>query len=324
MTPPLKNDIQVIDIEPFLSGSTDKQLLEKIDRICSETGLFLVTGHGIDENLIDEAYAVSKEFFNLDESTKARYCKPDGSFLGYRGLHTLQASTKRKTVPDKKEVYTIGADDRGSNGKKALEGQPWPAELPAFEGILTRYYRELNKLSLGLSRLFAQALGLPAEFFKRRSDRSVSYLVTFNFPAEGETIPGQVRFAQHRDRDLFTVLTTNAPGLEVKDRQGRWYPVPVQPHAFTVNIGSMFTQWTEGRWTAPLHGVRNATLEETHDNRQTLTFFFNPNAEVKLSPLSVEDGDNINIGAPSDGADAEPQSVSDFLSSAWDLYRIME
>ena len=47
--------VPVIDISPFFHGSTEKRLevARKIGDACRDVGFFVITGHGIDQHIID-------------------------------------------------------------------------------------------------------------------------------------------------------------------------------------------------------------------------------------------------------------------------------
>lgn len=306
-----------------LSDMADPSVVAgEVDRACREIGFFRVGGHGISEDLIDTAYAVSRSFFDQPEEAKNSCRSAESSFLGYRGVNTLHASSSDTSVPrDRKETFTMGLvpaeEGLRSSESEFFPPNIWPADVENFRWALESYYRATRSLAMRLGAVFAAALGIPWDFFAQRMDVQTSWLTSINYPGDGPGLaPGQLRFGAHRDRGFFTILSTTGPGLEVQRRAGDWEPIPAVPGTLLVNVGSMLAGWTGRRWVSPMHRVTDGH-EGTGGvrRRQTLVFFCNPNHDAPLDPLpypgtkprSVSTGPSLTAG--------------DYLSSMLTLYK---
>lgn len=250
--------IPTVELSAFTSGTEETRLeiSSAVDAACRTTGFFLITGHGVQGDMMKEVYRRSREFFDMPAEVK-HSCHAEGhGLLGYRGMNSLRASTSSASDSpyDAKELYSIGQEyppaHLGASHAEFFPPNIWPRDMAGFRAALLAYYDTMCQLTEPLGELFATALGLPGDYFGRRSDGQLSWLVSINYPSQA-TIPvepDQWRFGAHRDRSCFTILSTSGPGLEVEDAYGVWHPVPVRPDAFIVNVGSMLAGWTGGRW----------------------------------------------------------------------------
>src|SRR5258708_12849042 len=73
-----KNAIPTIDLSPLRGGSgTEKrEVARQIDAACTEIGFFIVTGHGISQDLITTARQQAIDFFALPDEEKMKVQRP--------------------------------------------------------------------------------------------------------------------------------------------------------------------------------------------------------------------------------------------------------
>ncbi|GLX06620.1 2-oxoglutarate and iron-dependent oxygenase domain-containing protein [Microbispora sp. NBRC 16548] len=291
----------------------DDNAVQQTDTACREVGFVRLTGHGVSPDLIDRAFEVSRIFFDSPQRVK-KACTRQGSFLGYHGPDTLRASTTSTGPRDRKATYAVGRElDEGERCTEFTPPNAWPAGMPEVRNTLSAYYEAMHHLSVRVSNLFALALGLPANHFRQSLHRHLSWLTSIDYPKGGRRLrPDQMRFGEHRDRGLLTILASSAEGLEVRGDDGCWYPVPADPHNLIVNVGSMLANWTGRRWVSPLHRVRPPLAGE--GRRQSLVFFTNPNPATFLTPLPLPGTTELPLWA------GPPRTVGDYLASMLSLY----
>ena len=79
--------------------------------LLQDTGFFLVSDHGIEENLIDEAFQKAKSALDLPDTVKKNYPFSLDRYVGWRGLDELQSVTgelslTRSNVPRNDHLAT--------------------------------------------------------------------------------------------------------------------------------------------------------------------------------------------------------------------------
>jgi isopenicillin N synthase-like dioxygenase len=166
------SDIPVIDIGPLAYHCEQSwaPVAEAIIQAATTAGFFYVINHGIDKKLIEQAFTVSKQFFNLPEKDKASI-KINQQQRGWmaQGLSNLEGS---KTY-DAKEVFFWGWDV-ADDDPDVLAGLPlvhpnlWPvAVAPNMKEGLLPYYHQVVAMGDRLLGAIAMGLGLPADFFNQ-------------------------------------------------------------------------------------------------------------------------------------------------------------
>ena len=301
--------VPVIDISSARLGSAaDRQAIaDTIDRTCRDSGFFVVSGHGVDQGLIDRMHRATLDFFQLDTEAKAAYeaTLDDPTVRGwYRTDSTVAASEGIATAPDLCELYTAcRLGEPGIASPEALGdhfdvwSQPnrWPAEIEGFEAIWLEYYAALEGLSGELMALFGLALGLDETFFDAYIDDHITNLAANYYPpVDAEPRPGQYRKGPHSDWGTLTVLYQDGTGgLEVFHRaSGEWLDVPVVAGSFVVNIGDLMAVWTNDRWKSTKHRVRVPPADKRSVARVSVPFFHQPNwdAVVECLPSCLDLG----------------------------------
>ena len=103
-------------------------------------------------------------------------------------------------------------------------------------------------------------------------------------PLTGNEPKGAIRAASHEDINLLTLLpAATAKGLQVKDAQGNWLDVPVNPGWIIVNAGDMLQECSGHYYTSTAHRVLNPTGEDAKKSRLSMPLFLHPRDEVVLS-----------------------------------------
>ena len=291
MTTDAEVTIPVIDL-------ADQHAVTRIARACENTGFLVVTNHGVDEVVINTAWAAATRFFDLPTVDRMAVAMPyPGYPYGYAPMRgeRLAASVGDETPPDLKETFSMGPIERPAHPPAdpaeafVYEPTPWPPALPALQPALEAYYSAMSHFVGRIMTLFAGALLLPSNYFEARIDRHTSALRVLNYPALTEPPePGQLRAGAHTDYGTVTVLSAdNAPGgLEVlvPSRTGdRWTAVPRVAGSFIVNLGDAMAQWTNDRWRSTMHRVVTppAGVAAT-SRRQSIAFFHNANWDAVI------------------------------------------
>jgi isopenicillin N synthase-like dioxygenase len=297
----LLEQVPLIDIAPFRAGdaAARRRVAGEIDRACRQIGFFIITGHGVDADLLDRMRATTRAFFAMPVEAKRRIAPPKGQkgIRGYRGVgdESLSYSLGNAAPPDLKETFRIGHvapghDDYARRGDATYYAPNlWPERLPEFRAVWTEYYGTMARLAADLMTLFAAALDLPPDFFARTIDRHISHLQANLYPAqEAAPLDGQLRAGAHSDYGSLTILLQEnvAGGLQVRHANGQWVDVRTARNDFVINVGDLMAMWTNDRWVSTLHRVVNPPRDAgAAARRLSLVFFHQPNYDAEIACL---------------------------------------
>jgi isopenicillin N synthase-like dioxygenase len=292
----------VFDLGRFekAGGEERRALAREVDAICHNTGFLATVNHGVARNVIDGVWFKALAFFDLPLEVKQRARAPYAGYpYGYLGpeLEALAKSRNVDTPPDLKESFNGGPSSAppGMTDAEALAfcyaPTIWPAKPDGFTEAWTAYYSALEDLAARIMKLFAQALGLPENYFARFLDAPVSALRALNYPEQKVAPkPGQLRAGAHTDYGSLTILLPQegSKGLQIAAPGGSWIDVPPVPGAFVINIGDLMQRWTNDRWVSTLHRVVNPSPEYGGTaRRQSLAFFHQPNWFAEIACLEA-------------------------------------
>ena len=272
--------VPVIDLEGLRAGDCDatKTVVEQVSHACQNTGFFQVSGHGIDNRLIERMFAVSGEFFDLPRATKnhIEQAGPVPGGLMYCPLmtETLAGSLGEAAPGDLKENLDFGP---------GFYGVDWPTEPTQLRSTWHEYYGALSTLAGELRRVFALAIGLPENYFEPLFDKHLSSLRVLNYPASTPA-PGQLRAGAHSDYGFLTILRAGAgsSGLEIRHVNGAWTEIDCLADGFVINLGDAMMRWTNDHWQSSVHRVSNPPAGSQPRRRQSVAFFHNPNAQAVI------------------------------------------
>ncbi|HWJ74027.1 MAG TPA: 2OG-Fe(II) oxygenase family protein [Kaistia sp.] len=273
-----------------------------IGQTCTDTGFFLVTGHGADSEAIERGWNAARAFFDRPLAEKLAAAMPyPGYPYGYSPVkgETLAASLGDARPADLKETFSLGPSAFRRLGHKPADdaeafvfsANPWPFEGDEFRRAAMGYYQAMSALAGRIMRLFALALDLPETYFDRFIDQEASALRLLNYPEVDEPpAEGQLRAGAHSDYGSLTILRQeDSPGgLEVKGADGTWIKVPAVPDSFVINIGDLMQRWTNDRWKSTLHRV---AVPPPHPGRptrrQSIAFFHQPNWDASIACIET-------------------------------------
>ena len=188
-------DVPVIDVAPFRSGglAVRRAVADEVGRAVNDIGFLVITGHGIDPELVAEVQAVSNAFFDLPEDEKRKVLRPAPDVT--RGYIPLEAESVGRSqgvdAPgDLNESLMIGPVDVSEDpyytapeAGRHFHPILWPAWPEALRPAYEAYFRAMGRLAEDLMAMFAVALDLPEPFFADKIDRHISRLRVRNYPA---------------------------------------------------------------------------------------------------------------------------------------------
>jgi len=288
--------IPVIDFGPYFAGESGAldRLAPLVRHACENIGFFYAANHGVDEALIDRAFAASRRFhaLPLDEKLALRLNENNIGYLPVNASVQGASTVHKATRPNQNESFFI-SHDRGADHPEVVAGIPlrgrnqWPAGLPEVRRDMMAYFQALRAMCDRMLPAFAAALDMPADFFApffaNEGHANLRFLHYPPQPADEDNLFGQ---APHTDNSFMTALArTDVPGLAVRLPSGEWLPPPVIPGTFLINLGNIMRRWSNDRFLSTPHGV----LNDSGADRYSIAYFHSPNPDsvIECLPSSV-------------------------------------
>ncbi|MBM4440622.1 MAG: isopenicillin N synthase family oxygenase [Candidatus Rokubacteria bacterium] len=289
-------DIPVIDLAPAFRGEPGAldRVAAEVRRACERVGFFYVAGHGVAQDVVDGAFAASRELHAMPLADKLAL-KINDNNIGYLPVNeSMQRASDvhKATRPNYNESFFI-SHDRGPDHPDVRAGLPlrgmnqWPRGHEGMRVAMVRYFKALEGLGERTLPVLARALELPADFFGPyfRNEAHVN-LRFLHYPPQETDDDEQFGQGPHTDNSFITFLAReDVPGLAVRLPSGEWLAPPVIPGTFLVNLGNIMKRWSNDRFLSTPHGV----LNDSGTDRYSIAFFYSPNigARIECVPTSV-------------------------------------
>ncbi|WP_121063481.1 isopenicillin N synthase family dioxygenase [Chachezhania antarctica] len=300
-------DIPLIDLSDFFARKAE--ITDALWQAATDIGFFQLTGHGIPQALIDEAFAISAAFFDLPAETKEALPLKPGTNAGWEYLAQVRPSTG---TPDHKESFQITLPRMADL---------WPSEddLAGFRATMLAFERMNWAVAMKVLSCFADKLGFAPDLFVKGHDpqspdyqstlRLIHYLGMEEAKAEDFRL---WRAGAHTDFDCLTLLHQKdgqgglqlCPGKDSKGRALAWTDVPPTGGVITCNIGDMLMRWSDDKLLSNLHRVRMPKPDEYLGPRYSIAFFAQANRDTllegpdgKYDPMTGHDYIQMRLGA---------------------------
>jgi isopenicillin N synthase-like dioxygenase len=314
----------VIDLTPWRTGDEQARsaVAAEVDAALRSVGFFLLSGHGVPDDLRGQVRTEARNFFALPKETKQRYAVTvAGRGWLPPGVEANGYAEGTQTPPDLKESFAVGADQQ--TGDPEVDGywfQPnvFPAEVPALQQAVVAYLGQMRALADELLVLGAAALGLEPDFFTRHTGHATHTMNINWYPPmviAGRPETGQFRIGPHTDFGTVTILDREPGrgGLQVWTEQDGWEDAPYQPGAFTINTGDLLARWSGARWKSNRHRVLPPQAEAPDEDLVSLVYFYEADHDAVIESLQPP------IGKPNDYA---PVISAAFLKQRLDAITI--
>tara|TARA_B100000212_G_scaffold326976_1_gene289900 strand:- start:540 stop:1403 length:864 start_codon:yes stop_codon:yes gene_type:complete len=256
--------------------SNDSEVITNLEHNLENIGFFILKDHGLNLNLVRDAFSLSKDLFNLPYEVKKKY-HVEGS-NGARGYTPYGIETAlNENVPDQKEFW-----HQGSTTNKQLMPNLYIEELNEFN-FIDDLYREFENTGLEILRAIAKFnITYNCDIVDSAVDGN-SILRLIHYPAtEGGN---EHRARAHNDVNLITLLIGgNEAGLEAQDRQGNWVSCNCSEDEIICNIGDMLELISNKKLKSTTHRV--VTKGNESKSRYSIPFFLHPRPEVVLDKSS--------------------------------------
>lgn len=284
-----QSEIPVIDVSGAIDGTNVASVAEQIHSAAVEYGFFYISGHGIEQRLMDLAFSVSADFFAQSEAKKATIAvNTDQRGWMATGMSQLQGAKTH----DLKEVFFWGAETAVDDsdllaGKPLVALNQWPTEaFPRLQAELRPYYDALCDVARKIMSALAVSLGQPATFFDDCYQKPLARGQLVYYPPSTALDDAEERFgvAPHTDFGVLTLLLQdNSGGLQVKSKSGGWIEAPPIDGTLVCNIGDLLARWSNDRFASTVHRVINRSKSA----RYSIPIFFDPHTDTIVDPTHL-------------------------------------
>jgi validamycin A dioxygenase len=299
--------VPIFDIDEWRSADAGRraEMAAELDATLRKTGMFLLRGHGIPQQLTDQMRQEGHALMLLPAEQKQKYGVARPYDNGWRGLGALQASAVYGTesAPDLHEAFHMGPNHRTGDAKFDWLYYPdnkWPTEMPEFQATATEYTGHMTRVSLDMLEVFAAVLGIEGDFFTSVSTRATWTQNVNWYPSlrtVGSVQEGQMRVGPHSDFGTLSLLDRQpgVGGLEVWNEEDGWFAPPYESDTIAVILGDLMNLWTDGRWRALRHRVLAPSQSAPEEELVSLVFFFEADPDARIDPLPVPVGGGMRM-----------------------------
>ncbi len=291
------SDIAIVSLEQPLDS-----IAGELGRSFAEYGFAVIRDHGIPQELIERAEALSKQFFALPTDTKLAYrIEGGGGARGYTPFGVEKA--KDAEVFDLKEFWHVGRNlPEGHELRQYMAPNIWPQEVDGFRETFSELYSAFERAGARVLEAIALGLGLDRQFFAPTVKDGDSVMRLLHYPPLPEDAPdGAIRAAAHGDINTITLLLgAEEAGLELLTKQGEWKAVDVPEGALVINVGDMLDRLTNGRLRSTTHRVVNPMGDAARRARYSMPFFlhFRPDYLIETLGCCIESGAESQVPPP--------------------------
>lgn len=290
-----------LDISNFMADPFSKdaqQFVNQLLKTCHGPGFFYLKGHGVPQEISNEALSVADQFFKLPESEREAIAIAGSA--GFRG-YTLLKHENTNGREDWRDQLDVGPEEpEPEHSKNAppwmrLRGpNQWPENLPAMATTINHWMTQMQPVGLALMRALAVGLGQKSSFFDNRmTPNPYTRAKIIRYPGQAEQ--GGQGLGLHNDTGIITMILQDAiPGLQVMS-EGKLVDVESRPGTFVVNLGEMMQSATNGYLRATAHQVVSPPVGQ---QRLSIAYFVNPRLDACFEPIALPD----DLAAAASGA----------------------
>ncbi|KAI6660545.1 hypothetical protein LOD99_14129 [Oopsacas minuta] len=284
--------IPTIDITHFIADTPilRDDVIKQWDLVFRNYGFCIITGHGINDEYIDNLYKKSLDFFRLPEADKMKFYLGKGYGVGGyvpRGIEMVSKSVDKEAVgqPDLVENICFTMNTIPTHTDVCLD-----EIVPEFTVTMHNYFLSIRQLAQIIMKISALALNLDPSYFSEIVEKiEISLRLAYYAKTEiNESTKNAQRYGAHTDYGGFTILKTDdyqradkCHSLEV-DHNGTWLPVISPQNSFIINSGDLIERWTNGIWKSATHRVINNNLD---NERLSMVFFTTPHHDTIIDTL---------------------------------------
>lgn len=282
----------MIDVGP-LAGDDLQAKRAAAAALCAayeQVGFAYVHNHGIDQALIDAAFAASRRFHasTMEQKRSIAINAAHRGYMGYATSTIVTSSVATVKKPNLSEslmvMHELAPSDADVQARKPLQGpNQWPSWQPLFKPTIQAYIEAVDALARRIVSAFAVGLGLAPDYFDADFARPTTFLRLLHYPPQPVSrADDEFGSAPHTDYGCITLLAQDdSGGLQVRSAEGTWLDARPIPGTFVLNAGDLMPRWTNGRFKSTPHRVINLS----GGDRYSIPYFYDPSMDAVVQPL---------------------------------------
>jgi len=261
--------------------------VEQIRQACLSAGCFNVKGGGLNDRVTRDLLEKMTGFFGLPDNHPIKQAVHRNQNSGANGWSPMleEPAYEAGTIAWVESFDCVLSRERLSRLPGELQEKVvpsiWP-EISRFRDTVRIQWDLLISAAHGLyplvSCLLKQHPGFLAE---HASSQALNTLRLLNYPSRPQSDDERSRgISAHTDFECITLISQDAPGLEVQTPSGKWIQVPVEPGQWTVLLGDMVERWSNGVYKATPHRVPTTSWP-----RRSIVMFVAADSGCSVEPL---------------------------------------
>ncbi|KAL8138789.1 hypothetical protein V2J09_004790 [Rumex salicifolius] len=280
---PRLSEVQSPDDVPLpvidMAAADDDTLASDVARASEEFGFFIVTNHGIPEEVWRRAAESVRDVFMLRHEIKSQFPGDEAPIDAVRLFN-----------------YYLNdwPDDRRADMWSENLNHVWhpvndftggfPQELSAgYRENVDAYAKEMGVLMTRLLRLLSKGLGLQDDYLEKRLGDQPYYKAVGNYFPPCPEPDHAIGLPIHSDSLVLGVVRSidEVPGLQIIKGERDWVGVRQLPNSFVVNIGDQLEVLSNKRYLS----VRHRVVTNKSPERVSLAYFCGPDFNATINPI---------------------------------------
>lgn len=296
-------ELETISLTDFKDENKKASIFKRLNHAASTAGIFAITDHGIDPQLLNQCYRKSREFFQLPAQDKNAI--PVSSMLPPRGYFPhgvyVQNSEAHPSATEVREnfVYCMPtspvADEQQAMAKKFFTPITWPEKVEGFEAQFMQLQNAMRQFSQNLWSVFAEALSLPGDYFVPLTDNPTSFTVInyYKHINNWNESYGKFRMSPHTDITTYTIIIAEESdhSLQIEIAPEEWVNIIAPQNAIVVQLGNVMSHWTGNKWRATNHRVLPPSNSQ-ENSRVSIIHGVQTNIGVNIETLPIKGAAN--------------------------------
>ena len=270
--------IPIIDVAKFNHDNIGacRHIAHQFNDAFTEFGFAVVVNHGVDPSLFDAVYDEAKAFFQQPMTSKSNFDLGLGyGYGGYLSSMESGGQLSGQTNPDQQSDFVESLTIRGLSQLSHIQSEPLQNSAPIFSQdmsdvpVADRVPSNLRDPILSLhdallpfktilTQITEMCFGVEPGSFVRTFDPMRSGIRFAYYPqlsGDYDPMSKPIGYGAHADSGGMVILRLdreNPEGTEVF-HEGEWIPIPYVEDGLVLNLGTVLSIMTNGKWKAAIH-----------------------------------------------------------------------